>query len=286
MPDGTELWINKNFIQMQYVKIVFALTADNDVLMALLSDAGYEGFEEAGPELLAYIKEADFDADQLKAIAEMQGANYRVEIIPAQNWNALWESNFSPVIVADFCTIRAHFHDLKVTTPYEIIITPKMSFGTGHHATTQLMMTMMKDYPFAGKSVLDFGTGTGVLAILAEKLGAANILAIDNDQWSVDNALENIERNDCKKTEVSIGSLEDVHVQTDVILANINRHILLQYMHELFDRLNAGGTLFMSGLLLEDEDIITHAATNESFHFLSKAVQNGWIALRFEKIRI
>jgi ribosomal protein L11 methyltransferase len=272
---------------MQYVKVSFVITTQeqSDMLVALLANAGYDGFEESEGELLAYIESPKFHADELKSVAEAQGAGYSTELIPAQNWNSLWESNFPPVMVADFCTIRAHFHDIQVTTPYEILITPKMSFGTGHHATTQLMMLLMKDVGMKGKRVLDFGTGTGVLAILAEMLGAAHVLAIDNDDWCVENAIENAERNNCKNIRVRKGSPDEADGgKYGVILANINRHILLEYMPLLYDKLDGGGTLLMSGLLSEDRAIIISAAVDEGFIFQKELEQGNWIALSFGRI--
>jgi len=271
---------------MQYVKITLITPTgvDNDILIAMLTGAGYEGFEETGKELLAYITEPEFDEDKLKPVADASGRDYSIEVIPSQNWNALWESNFQPVIVNDFCTIRAHFHELQVTTTYDIVITPKMSFGTGHHATTQLMIMMMKDLQLEGKRVLDFGTGTGVLAILAEKLGANNILAIDNDTWCIENATENAMRNNCNKITVQAGSLEDVTInEVDVILANINRHILLQYMQQLYRSTKNDGMVLMSGLLSDDKEMIVSAAVKEGFSFIKIAELNGWIALLFKK---
>ena len=271
---------------MQYIKITFQdITTDtSDMLIASLAEAGFEGFEEAEKTLYAFMPMPQYAQEQLDAIATQYSVAYETEMIPAQNWNALWESNFQPVTVDGFCTIRAHFHDLEVTTPYEIVVTPKMSFGTGHHATTQLMILMMRNLPFKGASVLDFGTGTGVLAILAEMLGASSITAIDNDVWSVENAIENTERNGCIRIEVAQGSLEDIPVETvDIILANINRHILLQYMPALYQRLNRGGSILMSGLLVADEEIIVAAATESGFQFVQMKERNGWIALLFVK---
>jgi ribosomal protein L11 methyltransferase len=271
---------------MQYVKVTFPTgnQDQNDLLVAMLSDEGFDGFEDAGKELYAYIDDTKFSAETTSAIAAAAGTNYTTEIIPAQNWNALWESNFQPVIIDDFCTIRAHFHDIEVTTKFDIVITPKMSFGTGHHATTRLMMLMMKALDTNGKTVLDFGTGTGILAILAEMLGATQILAIDNDAWSIENTIENVERNSCKHIAARLGSLEDIAFeQTDIILANINRHILIQYMQPLYERLINGGSILMSGLLVEDEPIIKEAATGAGFTFIEINEQNGWIALLFEK---
>jgi ribosomal protein L11 methyltransferase len=204
--------------------------------------------------------------------------------VPEQNWNELWESNFEPVIIEGLCTIRADFHHITVTTPYEIIITPKMSFGTGHHATTHLMMEAINHFGVKGQKVLDFGTGTGVLAILAEKLGAASITAIDNDEWAVANALENVVANGCKHIEVMQGSLEQVaETNFNVILANINRHILMEYMDSLHDKLAPQGMILMSGLLEDDEKIIVDAAANVGLQNKSVTRRNGWISLMFSK---
>ncbi len=269
---------------MQSIRIIFNnITEENqDILVARLAETGYEGFEQNDTTLLAYINEADFKEEVLTEIAgELP---YNIEIVPKQNWNQLWESNFEPVVIEDFCTVRADFHTIPVTTPYEIVITPKMSFGTGHHATTQLMMLMMRDIEFNGKQVLDFGTGTGVLAILAEKLGAYYVLAIDNDEWSIENTNENLERNHCTKVTALLEN--DGHIPVliqDVILANINRHILLQYMGELYSNTKKGGKVLMSGLLTTDREIITSAALAAGFNFTAYRELNNWIAMSFAK---
>ena len=271
---------------MRYIKVRFTgITQDvSDMLIAMLSDAGYNGFEETEGELLAYTSEEAFNNGELADIAATFGADFETEALVHQNWNALWESNFQPVIVNGICTIRAHFHDIEVATPYEIVITPKMSFGTGHHATTQQMMMVMNDMDIKGRSVLDFGTGTGVLAIFAEMLGASTVFAIDNDEWSVENTVENIERNNCSHISVKQGSLEDVPPgKYDIILANINRHILLQYMAELQDRLDTSGRVLMSGLLAADKDIIVRAANDAGLHLIKDGELNNWIVLLFAK---
>jgi len=270
---------------MQYIKLTFLNISQetSDILVALLADTGYEGFEEVRGNLLAFIPAPQFSREQLDTIANDYNISYEMETVPAQNWNALWESNFQPVVVDDFCTIRAHFHDIRVNTPYEIVVTPKMSFGTGHHATTQLMISMMRELHFSGASVLDFGTGTGVLAILAEMLGASHVAAIDNDEWSVENARENLARNNCSRIKVAEGSLEHAGGQYDIILANINRHILLQYMESLFKHIKPNGLLLMSGLLTTDQDVISQAAGNAGFRFKQMQERNNWIALLFEK---
>jgi ribosomal protein L11 methyltransferase len=271
---------------MQYIEVNFdILTAETTELMiALLSDAGFEGFAEEGSQLTAYIPEEQLDQALLQQLAADHNLSFTTSVIPPQNWNAQWEANFQPVVVADFCTVRADFHHMDVNTPYEIVITPKMSFGTGHHATTQLMMTEMRNIDFKGKKVLDFGTGTGILAILAEMLGATEIIAIDNDEWSYDNAIENLQRNNSKNISIHQDSLEITSGQHfDVILANINRHILLQYMTDMYDRLNDDGRILMSGLLSEDREIIVSAATVAGFRLLHGNSLNNWITLLFEK---
>lgn len=270
---------------MQYTKVTFLIGEGSarEVLMATLSDIGYEGFEETPEALITYVPETKYNTGDLEQMMDGSNIKYSTESIPQQNWNSQWEENFQPVIVPDFCTIRADFHKLNVDTPYEIIITPKMSFGTGHHATTQLMMTQMQGLDLKDKSVLDFGTGTGILAILARMLGAANVLAIDNDEWSYQNAVENVTRNQCDSIEVQQSSLDGITNNFDVILANINRHILLQYMATFPALLPQDGVMLMSGLLVEDRDIILSAATKEGLILINEQELNGWIALLFKK---
>lgn len=271
---------------MQYNKAVLHTieATKREMLIARLSAEGYNGFEETDESLLAYIDASDFDTETLQLIASEYEVPYDIETLGQQNWNAEWEKNFQPVIVEGFCTVRADFHKLDVATPYEIVITPKMSFGTGHHATTKLMMTRMQYIDFAGKQVFDFGTGTGILAILAEKLGAADTLAIDNDEWSYENAHENIACNNCSHIEIVQGSMEHIpQREYDVILANINRHILLHYMADLYRSVKTGGILLMSGLLTDDEEIVKIAATEAGFTNIETNTLNGWITLQCNK---
>lgn len=270
---------------MQHIEITFSAINEEqqDILIAILADAGYEGFVQTADSLQAYVEESLFNNDELKEIAN--GHAYTTTTIAKQNWNAVWEENFQPVIVEYFCTVRADFHTLPVTTTHEIIITPKMSFGTGHHATTQLVMLMMRDLEMNGKTVFDFGTGTGVLAILAEKLGAAPILGIDNDEWSVENALENVQRNSCHNITIQQNTTDTLPQGTfNVILANINRHILLQYMPQLSAATTMGGTILMSGLLTTDKDIIVAAAAENGLQFTDYRELNNWIAMSFAKV--
>lgn len=270
---------------MQYIEVTFTGVNEEqqDVLVAILADAGYEGFVQAADSLQAFIDEETYNEDELKELAGMY--TYTTNVIAKQNWNAVWEENFQPVIVEDFCTIRADFHNIPVNTTHEIIITPKMSFGTGHHATTQLVMLMMRDLDMKGKTVFDFGTGTGVLAILADKLGATTILGIDNDEWSVENSLENVQRNNCHNITIEQNNTDTLPAGTyNVILANINRHILLQYMPQLAAATTAGGTVLMSGLLTTDREIIVNSAISNGLKFLDYRELNNWISLAFSKM--
>lgn len=271
---------------MQHVKISISQPEgeQREMLIALLADNGFEGFEENEDSLSAYISKDQYDEDITTRLLSSIVPGFTKEIIEPQNWNEMWESSFQPVVVDGFCTIKAHFHSQDVNTPYTIVITPKMSFGTGHHATTQLMMMAMRHIPFGGKSVLDFGTGTGVLAIIAAMLGATNITAIDNDEWSVENATENAARNRTSNIDISLGSIENLIPRNyDVILANINRHILLAYMNMMFEQLAHNGILLMSGLLLEDEEIIKIAATDAGFAIENVSTLNGWISIQATK---
>jgi len=272
---------------MNYVQIAVpvAEAETKDILIALLNDLRYEGFEESDELLKAFIPEADFNAAELEDLLDRLSLRYSSVIIPQQNWNARWEADFQPVVINDFCTIRAAFHKMAVTTKHEIVITPKMSFGTGHHATTRLMVEQMATIDFEDKRVLDFGTGTGVLAILAARLGANDVIAIDNDEWSYENALENTGMNEQPGIDVRQAVLDDLDGEAafDVILANINRHILLQYMADMHQLLTETGILLMSGLLREDEPVIIEAAQAAGFVVDKVVAQGNWIAVRTHK---
>jgi ribosomal protein L11 methyltransferase len=250
-------------------------------LIAHLSEIGYEGFEENSNELKAFIGEKDFDRELLKEIAFKYQLSFTENIIPAQNWNAVWESNFQPVLVDDFVMVRAHFHPPASGVEQEIVITPKMSFGTGHHATTWMMMRQMRSIDFTGKSVFDFGTGTGVLAILAAKLGAASVVAVDIDEWSITNGQENISRNNVGSIDLHQADSAEGESSFDIILANINRNVILDNLLILSGRLNKGGILLLSGLLKEDEEVVRPACESHSLVFESREVRDNWICIKF-----
>lgn len=248
-----------------------------EILIALLADAGYEGFTEERSELLAFIPESNFDANQLSAILDSFSLAYSASIIEQQNWNASWESSFQPVTVPGFCAVRANFHSPVTGIPFDIIVTPKMSFGTGHHATTFQMLEAMRSIEFDGRSVLDFGTGTGVLAILAEKMGAKAILAIDIDDWSIENAGENISRNLCSRIRLKKADRLSTTEQFDIILANINKNVVLAQLESMKSVLAPAGTIVVSGLLTGDAPELENAIAAAGLTLWSKSEKESWL---------
>jgi ribosomal protein L11 methyltransferase len=249
-----------------------------EILISELSELGAEGFEQTDASLLAYFNQHTFRSYDVNEL--LKEYSFQIDNIKEQNWNEVWESNFKPVVVDDFCAIRAAFHSPIFAVMHEIIITPKMSFGTGHHATTYMMIEQMRDIDFRNKKVFDFGTGTGILSILAEKLGAAAVTAIDVDEWSITNAKENTERNDCKKITVSLSS--SLPADTfDIILANINRNVILQYFSRLKTILAPGGQILFSGLLKGDEEDIVEACKNHNMKIVKQMERDKWTSLLF-----
>jgi len=267
----------------EYIQIEFPdlSTEQKDILIAKLSENGFEGFEETITGLLAFIAAKDYNEKVLKKIAAKEKIAYDRSIIEETNWNKVWESNFDPVVVGDFVAIRADFHEPVKKVDHEIIITPKMSFGTGHHATTFMMIGQMRHIDFTGKTVFDFGTGTGVLAILAEKLGARTIVAIDNDDRSIENARENIQRNDCSLIDLRKSSTPATASSFDIILANINKNVILENFLLLVNQLSAGGVLLLSGLLKEDEDVVFRRSSEYSLQLIQTTVRDNWLCLRY-----
>jgi ribosomal protein L11 methyltransferase len=249
---------------------------EQELLIAIISnEMEVEGFEQKENSLIAFILKKNLDETLVKSITSH---TYIKTDIPIQNWNAVWESNFDPVVVGNFCAIRAHFHEPIKNVAHEILITPKMSFGTGHHATTFQVIEAMKSIDFNGKSVCDFGTGTGVLAILAYKLGAKDIIALDNDDWSIENTIENIANNNCssiivQKVEQIVGN------EYDIILANINKNVLLTNMSMLKKRLASNGTLIISGILKEDLNDMEASFLQNSFTISNLSEKNNWLCI-------
>jgi ribosomal protein L11 methyltransferase len=270
----------------QYLVIKLTDLSDQQIEMmaAMLPEFGFHGLEEIDNGVLSYAKVVDADLRGLTDFLHQLGVSYTSELLEEENWNASWEANFDPVIIPGRVHVRAHFHPSLDGFEHEITITPKMSFGTGHHATTRMMMQAILDSDLHEKSVLDFGTGTGILAILSIFRGAFHVHAIDNDQWSVTNALENTAINGVE-SKIDVTLAADLHAvpPCDVILANINKHVLLENVAAMAKVLKEQGTLIISGLLSTDyEDI---AIAFEPFFGESRQLFNeqGWMAMVFVK---
>ncbi|MEP6952276.1 MAG: 50S ribosomal protein L11 methyltransferase [Ginsengibacter sp.] len=267
-----------------YIKIEIdtASATEAEIFIAELSENEFYAFEQSENGLIAYIKAADINDGALQAILP-EGIEYKCSVIEDRNWNEEWESRLQPVIINNFAGIRASFHAPLENVEHEIIITPKMSFGTGHHATTFLMVEQMRKINFKNKTVLDFGTGTGILAILAEKLGAAKITAIDNDDWSINNTLENIAANNCKRINLEKrNNIEGLSV-VNVILANINYTVLTQNAKMLSMLLQPNSILIISGFLLKDEVAVATAFVKNQFLQKERDEKNGWVSMVLEK---
>lgn len=268
---------------MTYIRVRFgnSLQEVNEILIALLSELEYEGFEEEKGALTAFISQSFFSREALDRLIGKFNVTYTLGELPEKNWNREWESHFEPVTVQDFCAVRAEFHDPVKNVKHEIVITPKMSFGTGHHPTTFLMISQMQYLDFTNKKVLDFGTGTGILAILAAKLGADSVLAIDNDKWSIKNAAENVAVNNAAVVELREGDTPGGTGKFDIILANITRNVIIDNFSSFVYRLAGEGILLLSGLLTDDEDQVVNEAGKYDLVPGRKTQQQGWICLEF-----
>lgn len=277
---------------MDYIEVEFKLTPFNpwnEVFVVYLSELEFESFQEESPILRAYVSEEKFDVEAFdKLIQDFKSRedvvfSFQINRIPQQNWNAVWESQFDPVEIENKLQIIAPFHERKYFQGQTIVIEPKMSFGTGHHQTTFLMCKSMFDIEFKNKVVLDMGSGTGVLAILAEKLGAEKVAAFDIEPWSVENCKENAFKNNCTKISSFIGDIEQVKGEFDVILANINKNVLKNQIPFYSKLLSSRGLLFLSGFFVSDENEITRFSEESSFELLGSENLEGWSMLQFIK---
>ncbi|MEP5255424.1 MAG: 50S ribosomal protein L11 methyltransferase [Winogradskyella arenosi] len=272
-------------IYIGYTFKVSPLQPAVEILIAELGYAGFESFVENEEGVIAYIQKEEWEANIMDNIYILNSdefeISYTFEEIAQTNWNEEWEKNFNPIVVDDLVSVRAPFHE-KPDTKFDLVIEPKMSFGTGHHETTHMMIQHILKNDFKGKSVLDMGCGTGVLAILAEKVGSAKLDAIDIDNWCYLNSIENVERNQCENISVYEGDvklLDGKHY--DSIIANINRNILLADIAAYAKALNPNGTLFLSGFYEEDIPLI-EAECNKNMLKLSETLQKGpWVSLKF-----
>lgn len=278
---------------MSYFEVQFFQTRGEsfyrDILISELAELGFDTFEETEQGFKAFIPKDTFNQQDLNtclaAIADDCAFTYSQQEIAQQNWNSVWESKFEPLTIADQIYVRATFHQPKPDFPLEIVIDPKMAFGTGHHQTTSLMMEMMLEENFEGKNVLDMGCGTGILAILAEKRGATELDAIDYDPLCYESTLENTALNQCSRIKAVCGSKEVIPNQVyDIVLANINRNILLDQLDRYSDVLIQGGKLYLSGFYEHpDLEILNEKAASLGLVYQEHRVNKEWTAAKFIK---
>jgi ribosomal protein L11 methyltransferase len=278
---------------MNYKELVFQVKSSEsyhkDVLIAVLGEINYDTFEEKEDGFKAYINEADFNKDLLESSIEPYtndfDFSYTTNHVEQQNWNEVWESNFEPIEIKDQVYVRATFHQPKPAFKYEIVIDPKMSFGTGHHQTTAMIMEYLLETDIQGKCVLDMGCGTAILAILASKLGAKSLVAIDYDPICYESTLENASLNNVENLKALCGSKEVIpNEQYGIILANINRNILLDQIESYARVLVSGGEIFFSGFYEEpDLQMITEEANKYGINYVSHKKKDLWVAAKFRK---
>ncbi|MEM8508532.1 MAG: 50S ribosomal protein L11 methyltransferase [Bacteroidota bacterium] len=273
---------------MNYLEFCFVVVPRNpatEILIAALGERGFESFLETETGVQAYIPEKEFSGLDLATLTILEipdlQITYTSQPIEQQNWNAAWEENFHPITITDRCRIRAPFHTMA-PIEYDIVISPKMSFGTGHHETTHMMLQLLLEEEISGQTVLDMGCGTGVLAILAEKKGASEILAVDIDPWSYENAKENVTLNQCSHIAVFQGDAGSMGTtKFDRILANINRNILLEDIPKYNAQLKTTGSLLLSGFYLKDLDAISAKCMQYDLKLEKKLLRNDWVAAKY-----
>lgn len=280
---------------MTYLEIKLTLTPSEpwkDIFISQMADLGCDSFMDGDEdnELLCYIPAKDYDAAVMKDALENHGfpevsVQYAIQEMPDKDWNAEWEASYAPVTIANRCHIRAPFHPAQPDAEFDIIIEPKMSFGTAHHATTSQMAEYVLETDVRDKAVLDMGSGTGVLAILAHLKGASPVTAIDNDEWAYRNGLENVAHNNCPEVKVLLGDATLLgNEKYDIILANINRNILLHDIPTYAQCLQSGGLLFMSGFYEgHDLDAIRQCCAENGISYINCKVKDRWVAAQFCK---
>jgi ribosomal protein L11 methyltransferase len=261
----------------------------SEILMAEIAEAGFDTFLETEKGFEAYVEMEKFDKEQVEFVKQKYSAQTPVifyyDRIQKKNWNEEWEKSYEPIIVENKCLIRADFHVIEKKYPYELIITPKMSFGTGHHQTTYLMIKNQMEIDHRDKRVMDAGCGTAILSVMACKLGAREVEAFDIDEWSVSNGKENIVVNGCPNIHQQQGKLSELPFDNnfDIILANINKNVLLEEMELYGKYLNSGGLLLLSGFYNEDIPDLLQEASRFSLNEKRRDEKENWAALLLEK---
>ena len=276
---------------MNYIEYDFTVSPTEmgaEILMAELAEVGFDSFEDTPTGIKAYIPKDSWNEQILEDIYLLSNPeftiSYQITEIEQVNWNKEWEKNFSPIVVEDLCTVRANFHPVP-NTRYDIVITPKMSFGTGHHETTYMMLQQLLPLSLEGTKVLDMGCGTGILAIMAALRGAHDITAIDIDPWCVENATENVQQNDCSFITIKEGDVSLIAgEQYNLILANINRNILLSDIPAYTQALLPQGLLLVSGFYEEDLPAIKEKCQEVGLTYLSHIERNRWLSAKFQRL--
>ena len=276
---------------MNYIEYDFTVSPTEmgaEILMAELAEVGFDSFEDTPTGIKAYIPKDSWNEHILQDIYLLSNPeftiSYQITEIEQVNWNEEWEKNFSPIVVEDLCTVRANFHPVP-NTRYDIVITPKMSFGTGHHETTYMMLQQLLPLSLGGTKVLDMGCGTGILAIMAALRGAHDITAIDIDSWCVENATENVQQNNCSFITIKEGDVSLIAgEQYNLILANINRNILLSDIPAYTQALLPQGLLLVSGFYEEDLPAIKEKCQQVGLTYLSHIERNRWVSAKFQRL--
>jgi ribosomal protein L11 methyltransferase len=273
-----------------YTKLVVECDQDfSEILMAELAELGFDTFLENEKGFEAYVEDERYDKQGLQEVRtkyeEYTRLHFSFEKVEKKNWNEEWEKNYEPIIVDNRCLIRASFHQIEKQYPYEIIITPKMSFGTGHHQTTYLMIKNQMDFDHKGKRVMDAGCGTAILSIMASKLGATAVEAFDIDEWSVTNGNENIQVNNCNNIHLQLGKITEVKLngKFDIVLANINKNVLLSEISLYVDYLNTGGKLLLSGFYTHDIPDLLDEASKHGMKEVNRDERETWACLLLSK---
>ncbi len=279
---------------MKYIEVRFSFSSDEeyvkDLLSSELGDLGFESFSSDEEGMVGYVQASVFDESALRnALADFSfdpNVCFEAKAAEDKDWNEEWEKNyFQPIVIGDECVVHGSFHKDVPPAKYDIVINPKMAFGTGYHATTTLMMRALLRLDVKGKRLLDMGCGTAILAILAVKKGATDVVGIDIDEWAYENAKENIVMNGTPDIELRLGGAEALKRETfDVVLANINRNILLQDIRHYVERMRSGSLLFLSGFYESDIPVIEAETAKHGLRKLSYEKQNDWVAVQFEKV--